>query len=126
MREMEVESKKIKTTRIGRLSGLALAVSLGLSVSGFPGPAQAGHGGAFVGGMVVGHVVSGAVQRDKDRTAAAEYQAYSQPQQTASQGTTTSSRSIEQRMDQLDKLAADGYISKSEYQRRKQKILDDV
>jgi hypothetical protein len=126
MGTMEVASVKSSVAGRGRLGALGLALTLGLSISVLPEPVRAGHGGAFVGGMIAGHVISGAVQRDKDRTAAAEYQAYSQPQYTASQGSTTSSRSVEQRMDQLDKLAADGYISKSEYQKRKQKILDSV
>ena len=124
-RPTEVERMRIRAAWIGRLGGLGLALSVGLSISVFPEPARAG-GAAFVGGLIAGHVVTGAVQRSKDRTAAAEYQAYAQPQHTASQGSTTSSRTVEQRLDQLDKLAADGYISKSEYQRRKQNILDSV
>lgn len=126
MRTMQVESMRIRTAWIGHLGGLGLALTLGLSISVFPEPAQAGGGAAFVGGLIGGHLITGAVQRDKDRTAAAEYQAYAKPQYTASHGSTTSSRSVEQRLDQLDKLAADGYISKSEYQLRKQKILDSV
>jgi hypothetical protein len=45
---------------------------------GLPTEAQAGEGAAFLGGMVAGHIVGGAVRRSKIRTAAA-VQAANQP-----------------------------------------------
>ena len=35
-------------------------------------------------------------------------------------------KSAEQRLDELDSLAAKGYITQSEYQARKQEILDSL
>ena len=96
---------------------LVMTVTL-FTVLGFGRDAQAG-GGAFVGGMLAGHLVSGAVNRDKERTQAAEYAAYSQPRQSTTKTT-------EQKLGELDTLAAKGYISKSEYQSRKQAILDQM
>ena len=66
------------------------------TVLGFGKDAQAG-GGAFVGGMIAGHVVSGAVNRSKERTQAAEYAAYSQP----STQQTSSTKTTEQKLDEL-------------------------
>ena len=88
------------------------------TVLGFSSNAQAG-GGAFVGGMLAGHLVSGAVNRDKEKTQAAEYAAYSQPKQS-------STKTTEQKLGELDTLAANGYISKSEYKARKKAILDQM
>ena len=88
------------------------------TVLGFNSNAQAG-GGAFVGGMLAGHLVSGAVNRDKEKTQAAEYAAYSQPKQSPTKTT-------EQKLGELDTLAAKGYISKSEYKARKKTILDQM
>ena len=45
---------------------------------GLPTEARAGEGAAFLGGMVAGHIVGGAVRRSKIRTAAA-VQAANQP-----------------------------------------------
>ena len=90
------------------------------TVLGFGRDAQAG-GGAFVGGMLAGHLVSGAVQRSKERTQAEEYAAYSQPRTQQ-----TSTKTTEQKLGELDTLAAKGYITKSEYQSRKKAILDQM
>ena len=91
------------------------------TVLGFGKDAQAG-GGAFVGGMIAGHVVTGAVNRSKERTQAAEYAAYSQP----STQQTSSTKTTEQKLDELNTLAAKGYISKSEYKSRKEAILNQM
>jgi len=105
-------------------------------VPGFPSKARAG-AGAFLGGMVAGHLISGAVQRDKIQTAAAVESA-SQPKtqtvyvQQAPAATTTSQPaqaakpSVEQRIKELDKLAKDGYITPEEYKARKKAIIDSI
>ena len=106
-------------------AGLFLGIIAGIGPASQP--AAAGGGAAFVGGMIAGHVVGGFVRRDKERTQAAQYQAYSQPQQAqaaAPQGGGGSTKSVEAKLDQLDSLAAKGYISKEEYKRRRQAILD--
>jgi hypothetical protein len=95
-----------------------------------------GSGGAFIGGMIVGHVVSGAVQRDKEQTAAMNEMAYGQPRNTTvyvQQPATTQSdyapagqQSAEERINQLDKLAANGYITPAEYKAKKQAIINGL
>ena len=102
-------------------------------VPGFKSEARAGKGGAFLGGMVAGHVLTGFVDRDKRRTRAEEYQAYSQPrtvQQAApapsAPATPATQPTAQQRLDQLDKLAAGGYITPEEYKAKKKAIMDGI
>ena len=95
------------------------------TVLGVGRDAQAG-GGAFVGGMLAGHLVTGAVNRSERRTEAEEYSAYSQPAQQTQQPQQTSTKTTEQKLGELDTLAAKGYITKSEYQSRKKAILDQM
>ena len=96
-------------------------------------PARA-NGGHFVGGLVAGHVITNMASRSERRTQAAEYQAYSQPATTTQQAPASqtaaqpqsSSPSAKERLSTLDQLAAGGYISKEEYQRRRQAIIDSL
>jgi hypothetical protein len=79
--------------------------------------------------MVAGHIIGGAVRRDKARTQAVEYQAYSQPHaasQAAPQAAPAAKPTAEQRIQQLDKLAAGGYITPAEYKAKKKAILDSM
>ena len=103
---------------------------------GLPTEARASEGAAFLGGMVAGHIVGGAVRRSKIRTAAA-VQAANQPKtQTVyvqQPATTTSAQpapaakpSAEDRLKELDKLAAGGYITPEEYKAKKKAILDSM
>ena len=98
--------------------------------------ARASEGVAFLGGMVAGHLVGGAVRRSRIRTAAA-VEAASQPktqtvyvQQPAPTTTThsasTAKPSAEDRIKELDKLAAGGYITPEEYKAKKKAILDSI
>jgi hypothetical protein len=98
--------------------------------------------GAFVGGMIAGHVVGGAIRRSKMRTAAEMHQAYGQPQVVQQQApaaapapapththaapAASAKPSAEQRIQQLDKLAAGGYITPEEYKTKKKAILDSL
>ena len=104
---------------------------------GIPTVARAGEGAAFLGGMVAGHVVSGAVRRSRIRTAAAVKAANEPKTQTVyvqqQPATTTSAQpapaakpSAEDRIKQLDKLAAGGYITPEEYKAKKKAILDSI
>ena len=93
-------------------------------------------GAAFLGGMVAGHIIGGAVRRSKIRTAAAVQEANQPKTQTVyvQQPATTSSAqtapaakpTAQQRLDQLDKLAAGGYITPQEYKAKKKAILDSM
>ena len=90
------------------------------------GTARAGSGGAFIGGLVAGHVVGGFVRRDKARTAAAVNQSYSQPTTVVVREAAPASKSVEQRLDDLDDLAKRGIITKDEYTARRKAILDSL
>jgi hypothetical protein len=85
--------------------------------------------------MIGGHVLTNAANRSERRTQAEEQMAYnSQPRAAqpaaapapapASSG--SSSQSVEDKLHTLDKLAAGGYISKQEYKKRRQAILDSL
>jgi hypothetical protein len=105
-------------------------------MTGLPTEARAGEGAAFLGGMVAGHIVGGAVRRSKIRTAAA-VQAANQPKTqtvyvqqpaptTSAQPAPAAKPSIEDRLKELDKLAAGGYITPEEYKAKKKAILDSI
>lgn len=94
---------------------------------GFKTEAQASKGAAFLGGMVAGHVVTGAVSRSKRRTEAEESQAYSQQHSTRQTAPAPAAKpTAESRIKQLDKLAAGGYITPAEYKTKKKAILDEM
>jgi len=89
-------------------------------------PAQAHGAGAFLGGMITSNILGNMAAR----TRAQEQVAYSQPQTVVvrepSGSSQHSTKSIEARLRQLDKLAADGYITPEEYKARKQQIIDSL
>ena len=110
-------------------------------VPGFRTEARAGSGAAFLGGMLAGHIVGGAIRRSRIRTAAAVQSAnqprtetvYVQPQPAT---TTThhqaaapppaSKPTVEQHIKELEELAKKGYISPEEYKARKKAIIDSI
>ena len=112
--------------------GLMMALLVLPLLIGFTAPVYAGSGAAFLGGMVAGHVVTGAAQRSERRTRAEEQQAYAQSQPVAQQAAPAPSAapaaqpSAEQRIQQLDKLAAGGYITPEEYKTKKQSIINGL
>ncbi len=130
---METTGKNLKSVLV-----LLLAAFIIIPViPGFKTEARAGGGAAFLGGMLAGHLISGAVQRDKVRTAAAVESA-SQPKTetvyvqqapaatTSSQPAQAAKPSVEQRLKELDKLAKDGYITPEEYKARRKAIIDSI
>ena len=111
-------SKSSSTPRYVRL----LALFVGLIVAGGSGTAFAGSGGAFAGGLIAGHVLTNMSNRQERQTRAMEQQAY----RNQAPARSSSARTVEQRLAELDKLAAGGYITKDEYRRRRQAILDEM
>ncbi len=109
------------------LTGFAvLLLTAGLLVT-FPRSGYAGKGGAFVGGLIGGHVLTNMAGRAERRTEAAEYQAYSQqPAPAPAPAAPSSQSSVQDRLDTLDKLAANGTITKEEYQKRRKAIIDGI
>ena len=115
--------------------GLIVAfMVLPLLMIGFAVPVYAGKGVAFLGGMVAGHVVTGAATRSERRTRAEEQQAAAAQSQPVivqaapapSAAPAAAQQSVEQRIQQLDKLAAGGYITPEEYKAKKQSILSGL
>jgi hypothetical protein len=128
---MNTISKKL-TVNVNKVVVVMVAITICFTiVPGFKTQARAGKGAAFLGGMVAGHVIGGAVRRSERRTEAAEYQAYSQPRTVqqaapASAPAPAAKPTAQQRLDQLDKLAAGGYITPQEYKAKKKAILDSM
>ena len=128
---MNTISKKL-TVNVNKVVVVMVAITICFTiVPGFKTQARAGKGAAFLGGMVAGHVIGGAVRRSERRTEAAEYQAYSQPRTVqqaapAPAPAPAAKPTAQQRIQELDKLAAGGYITPQEYKAKKKAILDSM
>jgi membrane protease subunit (stomatin/prohibitin family) len=98
---------------------LLLATALGASI-----PAQSDNSGAFIGGMFASRIMTNMHQR----TEAEQQQAYnSQPQaQQPVQQAAPAQKTPQQRLNELDKLAAGGYITPAEYKAKKQDIINSM
>ena len=122
-----------KRKRVFLYSNIFLTLIVGTSVFFIPGiqnEARADDAGAFVGGMVAGHVLNRVMTQQERQTRAMEYQAYSQPRQHSTYSSQTRTApaqpTVEQRLDKLDTLAQKGYITPEEYKMRRKAILDDL
>jgi hypothetical protein len=100
---------------------------------GFKTEAWADKGAAFIGGMLAGHIIGGAVRRSRIRTAAEVHQAYGQPRSVqqaapapAPAPAPAAKPTVQQRLQELDKLAAGGYITPQEYKAKKKAIIDGI
>ena len=103
------------------LKVLACLASLGLMV--VYAPAKANDTGAFIGGMVTMKVVNNMERR----TQAEEAQAYRPAPQPVQQAPAQPARpSKESQLQDLDRLAAGGYITPQEYKDRRKAILDSM
>jgi len=97
--------------------GLVLSLSMA-SVS----TSHAGNGGAFIGGMIAGHVIHGFVERDRARTQAAVSQPKTVYVETPAKAPTE--KTAEQRLAELDALKKSGAISEQEYAAKRKAIID--
>lgn len=102
--------------RASTLSLLIVPIAVGLSAVSTP--VLAGDAGAFLGGMVTSRVLTNM----SERTEAEQVQA----QAAVNQSQQSSAPSVEQRIQTLDQLRANGSISESEYKSRKQAIIDSI
>ena len=103
------------------LSMVACAASAGLLA--FSAPARADGAGWFLGGMVTSKVLSNAERR----TQAQEAQAYRPAPQPVQQVQAQPARpSKETQLQDLDRLAAGGYITPQEYKDRRKAVLDSM
>ena len=108
---MSIKGKSLSYTSV-----LLLITAFSLST-----PAQANKTGAFIGGMLTAKVVNNMSRR----TEAEEQQAANSSQQAAP-APAPAAQSPEQRIAQLDKLAAGGYITPDEYKAKKKAIIDGM
>ena len=129
---------KSRVINLNRFVAVMVAITIGFTV--MPGfvPKVHGHKGtAFLGGMVAGHVLGGFVRRDKERTRAMkrmEREGYDQPRRTVYQAAPApapapapaAKPTVQQRLQELDKLAAGGYITPEEYKAKKKAIIDGI
>lgn len=110
------------------LVAIAIAVSGGLVTGGLP--AQAHHNDwalPLVGGALGGYALGALVSNSKERTEkAAESPAPAYREPAATHAPIPSATTIEAKLDQLDKLAAGGYITPAEYKTRRQALLDQL
>jgi hypothetical protein len=128
---------KNRVVILNRFVAVLVVITIGFTMMpGFVPKVHSHDGAAFLGGMVAGHIIGGAVRRSRIRTAAAVQEANQPKTQTVyvQQPATTSSAqaapaakpTAKQRLDQLDKLAAGGYITPQEYKAKKKAILDSM
>jgi len=86
-------------------------------------PVYADNAGAFIGGVFATKVLTNM----NDRTEAEQQQAAAAQQQAARPvQSAPAQKSTQQRLDELDKLAAGGYITPEEYKKKKQAIIDTM
>ena len=104
-----------------------MLVTLGVIAFSITVPAQADGAGAFLGGIAVariGEAVRDSNDAQQQEADAASQQAYYAQQQA--QAAQQAPQTAEEKIAQLDKLAAGGYISPEEYKSRKKAILDNM
>ena len=107
-----------------------LATAMAAPLSFVAVPAQADEAGAFIGGIAAARI--GANMRA--RTQAEQQQAYyaqqqaqqQQAQQVQQAPPPPAQKTTEQKLKELDSLAAGGYITPEEYKAKKQQILDSM
>lgn len=106
-------------------SSIVVAMAIALSISVVSLNIQASDAGAFIGGILTVKVLDN-MQR---QTQAQEAQAYHASRAAApvysSAPSSGAHQSSEDRLRQLDRLAAGGYITPQEYKAKRKAILDD-
>jgi hypothetical protein len=127
IKDMNTVSKN-RIVNVNKVVVVLVAITICFTtLPGFTTEAQADKGAAFLGGMVAGHLVTGAVSRSERRTRAEESQAYSQQQSTQKAAPAPAAQpTAESRIKQLDKLAAGGDITPEEYKVKKKAILAEM
>lgn len=106
-----------------KMASLALSGLLGMVVAGVSTPAMASDAGAFIGGVFATKMVGNM----RAQTEAEQEQADAANRMAAQQSVPAhTSKSPQQRIAELDKLAAGGYITPEEYKAKKKKILDSM
>jgi hypothetical protein len=107
-----------------------VAATSGIGLGARPGLAHNDWGLPLVGGLVGGYALSSMMHRRDDR----RERVYEQPVYAAPAPTyvapaapaAPTAATIEHQLNVLDQLAAKGYITKSEYQTRRQALLNEL
>ncbi len=108
---------------------ISLIALLGAAILVPSASVNAGDAGAFIGGAIAGQVVGQtrrnkkAIEAQQQRAAYSSTQAAQPVQQTVPAST---AESTQDRLAELDKLAAGGYITPEEYKAKRQAILDGM
>ena len=93
-------------------------------------PAQADEAGAFIGGIAaarIGSNMRARTQAEQEQAYYAQQQAQQQQAQPVQQAAAApAQKTTQQKLEELDALAAGGYISPEEYKAKKQQILDSM
>ena len=108
---MSIKNKLLSTT---------LACFIGSAAFSISTPSRASDAGAFIGGVFATKLL----QNSRRTADAEEAQAYAAQRPVAQ--TRSASKSPEQRISELDKLAAGGYITPAEYKAKKKSILNSM
>lgn len=133
------------TTELGvthrKLVVLMVVITLGFSLAPTYRAEADWSGSSFLGGMAAGHIMSRIGDNMRARTRAEEYAAYARPRSSESPvvyhqapaapapahvPAPAAQMTPEQKLQQLDKLAAGGYITPAEYKARRKAILDSM
>jgi hypothetical protein len=105
------------------LISISLAALLGGTSLVTIAPVYAGDAGAFIGGAIAGQVI-GQTRRNRKAIEAQQRSQAAQPVQQAAPAPAT--QSTQQKLEELDKLAAGGYITPEEYKAKRKTILDSM
>ncbi|HYZ25391.1 MAG TPA: SHOCT domain-containing protein [Geminicoccaceae bacterium] len=110
------------------VAGVAATVGIGFDAR--PGLAHNDWGLPLVGGLVGGYALSSLMHRDdRPRERVYEQPVYVAPPPTyvaPAAPAVPSAATIEHQLNVLDQLAAKGYITQSEYQARRQALLNEL
>ena len=110
---------------MGIRNKIVLACVLCTATVGTSLPLYADNVGAFIGGVAAAKIGNNMRRRTEAEEAQAAAQA--QPlQQAAPVHSAPAQQTAEQRIAELDKLAAGGYITPEEYKKKKQAIIDSL
>ena len=106
-----------------KITSVAVACVLGTAVAGMSAPVYASDAGAFIGGVFATKLIGNMNRQTQAEETQAAYA--SQPRPVAS-APAPAQKSPQQRINELDKLAAGGYITPEEYKAKKKAILDSM
>jgi hypothetical protein len=109
---------------------VGMAASVGIGLGSRPGLAHNDWGLPLVGGLVGGYALSSLMHReDRPRERVYEQPVYAAPPPAyvaPAAPAAPSAATIEHQLNVLDQLAAKGYITQSEYQARRQALLNEL